>query len=481
MATINLPYIAWRDGRPRFKTSRRERDLGFEDQDLRHPNGAWFTVEQAAAFAWPKYAEILACRGYENDQATALIAAAKEGRILRLTPRSRPRKLGQMNRTAEAAIARANTNEQLIEDWLKALEEETDPDDKLSPVSIESYRKSANAILYRPETRGERKAREEKERAAETLGLPVPERARETFALAPPASIDKIALNEFYKYLKRTRGNYMARGCINTYSAAYTWGGLSPRWRLGPNPRHALELTAPAGRIVIYDDSELRTLIAVADHIGRPSIGDSLVLGIWTSQRQTDRLLLKDEGLVDGRRQIRQSKTKKLVPVKETPQLAERLAAARARVAALALKFGLRPETIVVNEATCTPYDDDTYRHWFSEVRRIAIAGVVDQAAMARRGRNDPEPAWLIAPCPSLIFTRDDGTQSFKQDRDLRDTAVTWLARAGCTMAEICAISGHSAKSVQTIIEHYLGATRELGDAAIDKLTAWMEREGIAV
>ncbi len=48
-------------------------------------------------------------------------------------------------------------------------------------------------------------------------------------------------------------------------------------------------------------------------------------------------------------------------------------------------------------------------------------------------------------------------------------------------MAEICAISGHSARSVQTIIEHYLGAARELADAGIDKLTAWMAREGIAV
>jgi hypothetical protein len=68
-----------------------------------------------------------------------------------------------------------------------------------------------------------------------------------------------------------------------------------------------------------------------------------------------------------------------------------------------------------------------------------------------------------------------------KRDQDLRDTSVTWLARAGCTMPEICAITGHSAKSVQTIIDHYLGAAAELADAGIDKLVAWMQREGIAV
>jgi hypothetical protein len=48
-------------------------------------------------------------------------------------------------------------------------------------------------------------------------------------------------------------------------------------------------------------------------------------------------------------------------------------------------------------------------------------------------------------------------------------------------MAEICAITSHSDKSVQTIISHYLGSARELADAGIDKLVAWMQREGIAV
>jgi hypothetical protein len=93
----------------------------------------------------------------------------------------------------------------------------------------------------------------------------------------------------------------------------------------------------------------------------------------------------------------------------------------------------------------------------FGDVHELAIAGSAELG---------------LTPCPSLAG---------KRDQDLRDIAVTWLARAGCTMAEICAITGHSARSVQTIIEHYLGAGRELADQAIDKLVAWMQREGIAV
>ena len=240
---------------------------------------------------------------------------------------------------------------------------------------------------------------------------------------------------------------------------------------------------------MIYSDAELRALIAAADAIGRPSIGDSIYLGLFTAQRQRDRLRLKDEGLVEGRRHFRQSKTKrKLVPVKETPQLAERLADAKKRVAEIALRLGLRPEqraeTIVVDETTGREYDQSTYRHTFAEVRAAALAGIPDEAATAAAraaGRNDPQPIWFLPPCPSLLHVREDGSTTLKQDLDLRDTSITWLARADNTMAEICAISGHSPNSVQTIIAHYLGARNELADSGIDKLVAWMEREGIAV
>ena len=41
--------------------------------------------------------------------------------------------------------------------------------------------------------------------------------------------------------------------------------------------------------------------------------------------------------------------------------------------------------------------------------------------------------------------------------------------------------SGHSDGCAQTIIEHYLGSTREFANAGIDKLIARMQREGIAM
>ncbi|MDB5609829.1 MAG: hypothetical protein JWP25_6729 [Bradyrhizobium sp.] len=56
---------------------------------------------------------------------------------------------------------------------------------------------------------------------------------------------------------------------------------------------------------------------------------------------------------------------------------------------------------------------------------------------------------------------------------DLRGTAVTRLALAGCTVPQIAAITGHSPRDVDEILKaHYLGGQTELADQAIVKLVA---------
>ena len=50
---------------------------------------------------------------------------------------------------------------------------------------------------------------------------------------------------------------------------------------------------------------------------------------------------------------------------------------------------------------------------------------------------------------------------------DLRGTAVTMLAEAGCTTPQIAAITGHSLKTVTTILDKYLARTRALASEAV--------------
>jgi integrase len=50
---------------------------------------------------------------------------------------------------------------------------------------------------------------------------------------------------------------------------------------------------------------------------------------------------------------------------------------------------------------------------------------------------------------------------------DLRGTAVTMLAEAGCTTPQIAAITGHSLRTVTSILDRYLARTRALATSAV--------------
>ncbi|NGO63909.1 tyrosine-type recombinase/integrase [Rhizobium daejeonense] len=61
---------------------------------------------------------------------------------------------------------------------------------------------------------------------------------------------------------------------------------------------------------------------------------------------------------------------------------------------------------------------------------------------------------------------------------DLRGTAVTRLAIAGCSIPQIASITGHSLRDVETILDaHYLGGKAELAEQAMTKLENFQERK----
>jgi integrase len=53
---------------------------------------------------------------------------------------------------------------------------------------------------------------------------------------------------------------------------------------------------------------------------------------------------------------------------------------------------------------------------------------------------------------------------------DLRGTTVTLMAEAGCTVLEIAAITGHSLRDANAILDRYLARTESLTSAPIAKL-----------
>jgi len=148
----------------------------------------------------------------------------------------------------------------------------------------------------------------------------------------------------------------------------------------------------------------------------------ALLLALWTGQRQGDLLRLPWSAYNGTHIRLRQSKggTRVVIPV-GAPLKA-------------ALDAALKRSPIMLTTADGKPWTPDGFRaSWGKACKRAAVIGVTFH--------------------------------------DLRGTAVTRLAIAGCTEAEIATITGHSLRSVRAIIDtHYLNRDPVLAESAIRKL-----------
>ncbi len=147
-----------------------------------------------------------------------------------------------------------------------------------------------------------------------------------------------------------------------------------------------------------------------------------LLLALWTGQRQGDLLRLPWSGYDGTHIRLRQSKTgtRVVIPIGEP----------------LKIKLDATPKrsTIMLTNRDGKPWSSDGFRaSWGKACKAACVVGVTFN--------------------------------------DLRGTAVTRLALAGCTEAEIATITGHSLRGVRAILEsHYLSRDPALGENAIRKL-----------
>ena len=169
--------------------------------------------------------------------------------------------------------------------------------------------------------------------------------------------------------------------------------------------------------MVWTDAQEAAFLASAPAHLHLP-----LMLALWTGQRQGDLLRMPWSAYRDGCIRLAQSKTGAhvLIPVG---------AALRA-----ALDATKRQSPIMLVTIDGKPWTSGGFHASFYKAQKQAgISGVTFN--------------------------------------DLRGTAVTRLAVAGCTEAEIISITGHSAHDTQRILEkHYLAKDPALARTAIRKL-----------
>lgn len=173
----------------------------------------------------------------------------------------------------------------------------------------------------------------------------------------------------------------------------------------------------PDRREMIWTDSNIDAFEAVAPDNMRLA----LQLALWTGQRKGDLLRLRWRDYDGQCLRLSQSKTKSKVIVPLHPNLRQLLDPKKPM------------DTILINS--------------------LGNAWTVD-------GFNT---SWRKLCAEAKIFGLNF--------HDLRGTAATRMALAGCTVPEIAAVTGHSLRDVETILDlHYLGGRAELAASAMRKM-----------
>ena len=192
---------------------------------------------------------------------------------------------------------------------------------------------------------------------------------------------------------------------------------------------------------VLWTRAQLDHLVATADAMGWHSQGTAMVLNFWCGQRQADILALPPYRIEQGAIVLKQGKTGRRVslPVHLVPELVTRLEAQRTRANTLASFSHL-----LAHEITGLEWRSHTFTHTFAEIRAKAAKTMPSVASLR----------WM----------------------ELRHTAVTNLKAAGQDALAISSITGHTAQSVQAILDkHYLIRTSA---AAEEAFKARLEKEG---
>jgi integrase len=162
----------------------------------------------------------------------------------------------------------------------------------------------------------------------------------------------------------------------------------------------------------------------------------AMILAIHTGQRYGDLIRLRWSDYDGDVIRLVQSKTTAKVPVPVTGALKRMLDGMQRRGPFILTREDCRPWHTASN-------DKELGKAWR---RHMEAAG--------------------FYPKPFVDLTKEE-KQSFLHFNDLRGTAVTLLTEAGCTIPQVCSITGHTLESATRILRHYLASTEAIAKAAI--------------
>jgi len=393
---MKITHITMHQGRLRFNPGPSLQRMGYKSKILKHDDGSYFS--QGEALDW------------SNALCRELAQKRKDNSITRT------------NRRGQRRQATLHTVTNMFDDWFtnnprfskQGIDIGKRQEQPLSPATLRDYKQKARVI----------------------------QNHAPLIWQSDIAALDKIIIRGMFNDIWQQAGLASANGAVRALSAALSWTLENRSSSINVNPVLGLRFPSPKKNPRFASKAEIRALIEAADSLGLPEIGDAVMLGLWTAQRQGDRLNFEHRGKINGRWHFRQSKTGAIVAVPPSPELDQRMEQSRLR----RHKAKIINPRVLLSEKLWRPFNADYYRKQFARVRNKA---------------QEKSPL-LKGFC----------------DKDLRSTAITWMGLAGVDIPQICAVSGHTLQSANNILKHYLAMHPEMADTAIAKMVTWYEQDG---
>lgn len=444
---IHIPLVTWRDGRPRYWPSAAQRALGYVGEDLRHADGRWFDVGECTGWSAARLAEI------EGRRRLVAAGETTPKRLAGAARRARQAGLVTVGQVVEAFRASPRMQGNAIVEGRKKRP-------ALSAGTIRFYRLAASCL--------------EKFDGGTVWG-------------AAAGDLSGKALSGILDRIERAHGLAQARNVRSLVSAAWTFG--RGRRLVAGNPTAELVERLPQLDPDVRPATveEYLHMVAVADALGLPDLGDVVACAPWCGQRQNDRLALRESQLTeDGVLWTPSKKARKkerlLIPLSRICR--ERLAAARLRRAGWKVE-GLNDRPVFLWERTRTAWTATWYVKCFRQIRHAAAAGDVPRG---RDGRPVKEARLVFGSGPAATVRarlEAAGLQPLAaladlKDKHWRDTCLNWLEVAG-GRAYLPGFSGHAYGHKDKVLKHYLAVPPEFAVEGLRLLEAWFDARVAAI
>jgi hypothetical protein len=289
----------------------------------------------------------------------------------------------------------------------------------------------------------------------------------------PIGALDVPEASDLFDKMKHKHGLSTALHHCRVLKAVFAWG--RKRGYMSQNPLLELRLEQAPARVRFGEEVEIQALINAADALGLFTMGSMIATAVVCGHRQGDISRFPIDLPEQISHNVRTSKRNRmaLMPQAVLTMMRPRLTkqADHARAVTAAAHPSLTPAFLFIRESTGLPYPD---RHAINkDYRRIRIEAAKAQPSVMgwaawETPMTDPDSGADISGAERFTFA------------DLRDTALTRLVLAGCTLGEVCSITSHTEGSAVRVWRNYLAYRPELAENAGGKIAKWWAAEGIS-